>query len=308
MISIENLSYSADKEILSNIQLVVGRGEIHGIVGLSGAGKSTLLKLIGGLLDYSKGIIRFENKKIIGPSEKLIPGYEDLQIVNQDFALDLHHSVRENIRVQAQHLQLKDREELVEELLHLLELKPVENLKAIVISGGEQQRLALARSLAKEPKVLLLDEPFAHLDVHLKPKIVNYLLKLREVRGVSMILVTHNGLEAMAMCDTIHFLNKGKITRTATPEAFYFKPKTKFEGAFFGEMNYIVRNSKRVLFRPNQYALEGAVENEVEVEFVRSVFQGTYYASYFKTAKKETVVLYAAQPLKNISTFYLVNQ
>jgi ABC-type Fe3+/spermidine/putrescine transport system ATPase subunit len=210
--------------------------------------------------------------------------------------------------VQAQHLKLKDREELVEELLHLLELKPVENLKAIVISGGEQQRLALARSLAKEPKVLLLDEPFAHLDVHLKPKIVNYLLKLREVQGVSMILVTHNGLEAMAMCDTIHFLNKGKITRTATPETFYFKPKTKFEGAFFGEINHIVRDSKRVLFRPNQYALEGTIENEVEVQFVRSVFQGTYYATYFKTPKKETVVLYAAQPLKNISTFYLVNQ
>jgi iron(III) transport system ATP-binding protein len=100
MISIENLSYSIDKDILTNIKLVVGKGEIHGIVGVSGAGKSTLLKLIGGLIDYSEGIIRFENKKIIGPSEKLIPGYENLQIVNQDFALDMHHSVRENIRVQ----------------------------------------------------------------------------------------------------------------------------------------------------------------------------------------------------------------
>lgn len=308
MISIDHLSYTTNKDILTNINLVIGKGEIHGIVGVSGAGKSTLLKLIGGLLDYSEGIITFEGKKIVGPSNKLIPGYEDLQLVNQDFALDLHHTVRENIRVQAQHLTLKDREEIVDELLHLLELKPVEDLKALVISGGEQQRLALARSLAKEPKVLLLDEPFAHLDVHLKPKIVNYLLKLREVRGVSMILVTHNGLEAMSMCDTIHFLNKGKVTRTATPEAFYFKPKTKFEGAFFGEINHITRNRKRVLFRPNEYTLEGADENAIEVQFIRSVFQGTYYATYFKTLKKETVVLYAKQPLKNSSIIYLVNQ
>lgn len=306
MIEIKELSFSAGKEILKDIHLTVRQGEIHGIVGISGAGKSTLLKLVGGLVDYTQGEILFEGKKIIGPSLKLIAGYDDLQLVNQDFALDLQHTVRENIRVQAQHLKLKDREEIVEELLELLELKPIEHLKAVVISGGEQQRLALARSLAKEPKVLLLDEPFAHLDVHLKPKITNYLLKLREIRGVSIVIVTHNGLEAMAMCDTIHFLNKGKITRTATPEKFYYNPKTKFEAAFFGEINSLTLNDKRILFRPNQYTLVEDAPNKIQIHFERSIFQGSYYANYFKTTQKQSIVLYADKPLQDVVEFGIV--
>lgn len=305
MITIENLSYRTDKAILSDINLVIKRKEIHGIVGLSGAGKSTLLKLIGGLLDYTDGVIKFQGKKIVGPSNKLIAGYEDLQIVNQDFALDLHHTVRENIRVQAQHLNLDDREEMVEELLELVSLKEIEHLKAIHISGGEQQRLALARALANEPKVLLLDEPFAHLDVHLKPRIINYLLKLRDVRGVAIILVTHNGAEAMAMCNVIHFLNETRITRSATAKEFYYSPTNVFEGAFFGEINAIVINRKRVLFRPNQYTLQGTEETEIPIRFVRSIFQGSYYANYFKTSKREDVVLFSSEVLSETTKFWV---
>lgn len=305
MIEIKNVSFHADKEILSNINIRVGEGEIHGIVGVSGAGKSTLLKLIGGLLDYEEGEIRFEGKKIVGPSQKLVPGYDDLQLVNQDFALDLHLTVRENIRVQALHLTPKDRDDMVDELLELLELKPIEDLKAIQVSGGEQQRLALARSLAKEPKVILLDEPFAHLDVHLKPRIIQYLLKLRAVRGVSMILVTHNGSEAMAMCDMIHFLNNGKITRSAAPEKFYYSPKSKFEGAFFGEINLVNHKGKRILFRPTQYSLKGTKEQALPVSFEYASFQGAYYASYFKVTQRTSIVLYADKPLSKVIEVYL---
>lgn len=304
MIEINHLFYSTDKPILSDINLSIKRKEIHGIVGLSGVGKSTLLKLIGGFLNYKEGTILFKGKKIVGPSNKLIAGYEDLQLVNQDFALDMHHTIRENIRVQAQHLPFQEREEMVEELLELFALKQIEHLKAHLASGGEQQRLALARALAKEPKVLLLDEPFAHLDVHLKPRIIHYLLKLRDVRGVAMILVTHNGTEAMAMCDTIHFLNECKITRTATARDFYYHPMSMFEGAFFGEINSIVVNRKRILFRPNQYLLEGEDE-PIEVYFVRTIFQGSYYANYFKTTKREKIVLYAEKPLMNVDAIWL---
>ena len=305
MISIKNLSYATDKQLLNSISFELKRGEIHGIVGVSGAGKSTLLKLIGGFLDYSEGRITFERKKIIGPAEKMIPGYEDIQLVNQDYALDSYHTVRENIRVQAQHLTVEDREAMIEELLELFDLKSVENLKAHQISGGEQQRLALARALAKEPKVILLDEPFAHLDVHLKSKIVQYFLKLRKVRKTTLLLVTHNGSEAMAMCDTIHFLRAGKFTRSAKAEDFYFHPTDYFEASFFGEINQISRNRKKLLFRPNQYTLQGEEKNELLLNFKDVVFQGFYYANYFTTNKKETVVLYAEQSLSSIQKVYL---
>jgi iron(III) transport system ATP-binding protein len=285
--------------------LSIKRKEIHGIVGLSGAGKSTLLKLIGGFLDYSAGSISFQGKKIVGPSYKLIAGYEDIQLVNQDYALDLHHSVRENIRVQAQHLTFQDREEVVEELLELFLLKELEHLKAYQLSGGEQQRLALARALAKEPKILLLDEPFAHVDIHLKPRIINYLLKLRDVRGVAILLVTHNGSEAMAICDKVHFLKNSSIVRSATPKEFYYQPTDSFEGAFFGEINDLVVNRKRIIFRPNEYSLDGINEEAVSVKFVRAIFQGTFYANYFKTKKREEVVLYASESLSEITQFWL---
>jgi ABC-type Fe3+/spermidine/putrescine transport system ATPase subunit len=307
MIEIKNLSYRTDKEILSDINLTIKRKEVHGIVGLSGAGKSTLLKLIGGLLDYTEGIIKFQGKKIFGPSNKLIAGYENLQIVNQDFSLDLHHTVRENIRVQAQHLNYEDREELVDELLELVFLKEIQHLKAIQISGGEQQRLALVRALAKEPKVLLLDEPFAHLDVHLKPRIINYLLKLRDVRGIAIVLVTHNGSEAMAMCDIIHFLHETKIKRSATAKEFYYSPTDLFEGAFFGEINSIVLNRKRFIFRPNQYLLNGDESSAISIRFIRAIFQGSYYANYFKTQKREEIVLFASESLENIVNFWITD-
>jgi len=305
MISIKNLSYSTDKQILNSVSLKLKKGEIHGIVGVSGAGKSTLLKLIGGFLNYSEGLITFEGKKIVGPAEKMIPGYEDIQLVNQDYALDIYHTVRENIRVQAQHLTEKERDEMIEELLELFDLKSIENLKAHQISGGEQQRLALARALAKEPKVILMDEPFAHLDVHLKSRIIQYFLKLRKIRKTTLLLVTHNGSEAMAMCDTIHFLRDGEISRSAKAEDFYFHPSDYFEASFFGEINQVTRNRKKLLFRPNQYILKGEEKNELLLNFKNAVFQGFYYANYFTTNKRETVVLYAEQPLNTIQKVYL---
>jgi len=305
MISIKNLTHSIEKPILEHLNLELKKGEIQGIVGVSGAGKSTLLNLIAGFLDVQDGEILFEGKKIVGPSYKLVPGYEDIQLVNQNFALDLYHTVRENIRLKAEHLTAKDREELTEELLDLLELKPLENRKAHVISGGEKQRLSLARALAKEPKVLLLDEPFSHLDVHLRSKLMNYLMKLREVRKTSILMVTHNGMEAMAMCDTIHFLHQGKFVRTASPQDFYYHPRNKFEASFFGEINQITLNNKRILFRPNEYQLIGNQSSRVEVEFERAVFQGSYYANYFKVTQRTKVVLYSKTPLENLTEFYL---
>lgn len=305
MISIDCLNYSVEKSILQDISLNISKGEIHGIVGLSGAGKSSLLKLIGGFLNATAGTIRFEGKRIIGPAEKMIPGYEDLQLVNQDYQLDLYHTVRENIRVQAQHLTLDDREEMIKELLELLDLSSIQNLKAHLISGGEQQRLALARSLAKEPKVLLLDEPFAHLDVHLKARVIEYLLALRKVRQLTIIIVTHNGQEAMAMCDQIHFLDKGKISRTASPIEFYEKPSSFFEASFFGEINQVQIGSETILFRPNQYQFASNNQLKLDLTFSHAVFQGFYTASYFKSNKDKNIVLYADKPLTEIKSIYL---
>lgn len=306
MIKIEHLSYSVNRPILDNISFRVKEGEIHGIVGLSGAGKSTLLKLIAGFLPFQEGAVYLNKKKLVGPNDKLVPGYEEIQLVNQDFALDLYHTVAENIEVQILHLDKKTRADFVEELLDLVDLQPIRNLQAHLISGGEKQRLAIARALAKESRFILLDEPFSQLDVYIKDNLMRYLLALRKVRNVGIILVTHNGKEAMAMCDTIHFLNEGKFKRTATPEEFYLQPKSSYEANFFGEINEIRLNRKKVLFRPHQYALEGKDEKKIDVKFKSTLFQGAYYANYFETSKGERIVLYADKKMRRVKEIFLI--
>ena len=197
MLKVKKIHFHREKEILSGVSFNLKASSILGLVGPSGAGKSTLLKIIAGLLDADKGEVLLGKETIFGPSFKLIPGHPEIQLVNQDFALDLFHTVRENIMLQANYLPDDICNELVDELLELLELTPLQHKQAIHISGGEQQRLALGRSLAKEPEVILLDEPFVHMDAHLTNRISDYLVRLKKIRKTSFILVTHDGEEVL---------------------------------------------------------------------------------------------------------------
>jgi iron(III) transport system ATP-binding protein len=298
MFKIKNIHFSRHKSILSGINLNLKPGQILGLVGPSGAGKSTLLKIIAGLLDADLGTVKLGKEQIAGPKNLLIPGHPEIQLVNQDFELDLFHTVRENIVLKANYLPKIECNELVDELLELFELAHLTEQIAKTLSGGEQQRLALARALAMEPKVILLDEPFAHVDAHLKSRISNYLMALKKIRKTIFILVTHDGQEVLNLADKIAFFSEGKIQRIDFPEAFYFAPKDAYEGLFFGDLNQIKRNKKQILFRPTEFSLDLDREGEeIEVKFIRKSFCGPYYQNYFKVGKKETIVLYHKEPL-----------
>ena len=174
MLEVKDVQFSYDSKIIKSVSFQLAKGEVIGIVGRSGEGKTTLLKMIAGLLDAELGEIIFNDEKIVGPNYKLIPGYEDIQLLNQDFGLDIYHTTEENIREKALHLPKEERDFLVSELLELVELTHLKNQKALLLSGGEQQRLCIARALVCEPQLLLLDEPFVHIDARLRNKIVNY--------------------------------------------------------------------------------------------------------------------------------------
>ena len=295
MLTVENIQLAFERSVLSSISLDLKAGEIIGIVGKSGAGKTSLLKIIAGFLEPTAGKVTFDGEKVIGPATKLVPGHPEIQLVNQDFHLDTYHTVEENIREQILYLPLKLRDQLVEELLHLMELTTLRKQKATTLSGGEQQRLAIARALACEPKIILLDEPFVHLDGKLRAKLIHYLLKLQAIRKTSFMLVSHDGAEILSLCSVIYYMKNGKFVRKASPKDFYYKPKTLDEAKLFGPINKVLLNGKRIIFRPDEYEIHP--EGILQLTFQTSLFTGVVYQNYFTTENKENILLYSLKAM-----------
>ena len=297
MLAVSAISLAYEKPVLCDVSLSLVGSEIIGLVGKSGAGKSSLLKIMAGLIDQDNGDVLLDGKLQPKSSLRLIPGTKGIELVNQDFKLDVYHTVAENIRESILYLPNAERERRVEQMLSLFELKPIRHQKAHLLSGGEQQRLAIARAVAKKPKVLLLDEPFAHLDARLRLKLTNFLLKLKEKEGVAMVIVSHDGQEILGVSDSICILKNGRLSRKKNRIEAYYNPSSKIDALFFGPINSIVLNGKRVLFRPDEYKQNSS--GAISLSFVRAVFLGSIYYNYFYTLAKEELVLISINPLNN---------
>lgn len=306
MLEVADLHLSYGKsDVLSGLSFSVEPGEIVGIIGQSGIGKTSLLKLMSGFLDPSKGNVVIDDRKILGPSQKLVPGYEEIQLVNQDFELDVNQTVEENIRGKVLHMNKLDQEDLVNEALELVELEAIRSRTAKVLSGGEKQRLAIARALVCEPKYLLMDEPFVHLDQRLRLKITNYLLKLNEIRNITIVLVSHDGSELLGFVKRLIHIGEGTIIRDADPINIYYSPNDKEQGELLGILNEVKLDGNPVLFRPNEYSIkeEGTTIN---LDFERSINSGMLVLNYFKTKMNETVVLSANASLANVKAVSII--
>ncbi len=300
MLEVERLSLIHHRTILDEVSFSLKEGEIIGLVGKSGAGKTSILKIIGGHKDATAGKVYFEGKEVFGPSIRLVPGHDDIQLVNQDFGLDIYHTVEENIREKILYLPTNERDLFVDELLELVELVHTRNQQALTLSGGEQQRLSIARALACEPKLLLLDEPFVHLDTRLRMKITNYLLEMKQVRKMSIILVSHDGSEVLSLCDKIIYIKDGKIKRRTYPQKAYYQYQSKEEGELYGWMNTLLVNGKRIHFRTDEYEIAQSNQAEIAVEFQNASFNGGVYFNSFHTSNKKKIVLLSLEKLDHV--------
>lgn len=309
MISVEDVCLRFDREVINGVSFQLKEGQILGIAGKSGAGKTSLLKIMAGLLDADSGAVMFDGKQVKGPSGKLVPGHPDIQLVDQQFHLDAFHTVEENIREMVLYLPAKQRDKLVDELIDLMELEDFRTKQSRYLSGGEQQRLALARALACEPKVILMDEPFAHIDARLRTKLINYFLELKNLRKMSLVLVSHDGAEMLGFADQIIHMKNGKIARKSNPESFYYRFASVEEARLFGAVNSVVIDGKRVYFRPDEYSLERIEGKQfVPVKFSHSLFTGPVYQNYFSSERKEKVVLYSFNKLQHVKGFTIVKK
>ena len=297
MLQIKGVSLSYERPVLNQVTLSIKKGEIMGLVGKSGAGKSSLLKIMAGLIDQDDGEVLLDGQLLPKSSFRLIPGADGIEMVNQDFKLDPYHTVEENIRETILSWATDKRNRRVEQMLTLLELKELRCQKAHLLSGGEQQRLAIARAIAKKSKVLLLDEPFAHLDTRLRIKLTNYLLKIRTQEQLSIVIVSHDGQDILGISDTVCILKKGTLSAKRKPINCYYNLSNKADALLFGPINSVLINEKRVLFRPDEFIINK--NGEIQLNYIASVFLGLVYYNYFYSLKNEEIILLSFEPLKN---------
>ena len=226
-----------DEPVLDHINLYINDKEFLTLLGPSGCGKTTTLRIIGGFATPTSGDVLFDGVRIND-----VPPYQrQINTVFQKYALFPHLNVYENIAfgLRMQKLPEAEIKERVMEMLETVSLKGFEHRRPEALSGGQQQRVAIARALVNRPKVLLLDEPLAALDLKLRKDMQIELKRIQQQVGITFIYVTHDQEAALTMSDTIVVMDKGSIQQIGTPEDIYNEPKNAFVADFIGESNII---------------------------------------------------------------------
>ncbi|MCQ2454909.1 MAG: ABC transporter ATP-binding protein [Clostridia bacterium] len=256
IVELKNVIVSFDGErVLDELNLTIKDKEFITLLGPSGCGKTTTLRLIAGFQNPDSGKISFEGKDLNG-----VPSYKrQVNTIFQRYALFPHLNVFENIAFGMRVKKLPEKEivKQVTELLELVNLVGFENRKISTLSGGQQQRIAIARAIANRPKVLLLDEPLAALDLKLRKDMQKELRRMQKQLGITFVFVTHDQEEALTMSDRVVVMDKGKIQQVGTPQNIYNEPKNAFVADFIGESNIV----------------DGVMKNDYVVDFSGHTFK-----------------------------------
>lgn len=280
MLQVANISFGyTEKPIIKNIQFEILKGQNIAVLGESGCGKSTLLKLIYGLYDLDEGAIFWKEEEILGPKFHLVPGMPFIKYLAQDFDLMPYITVAENVGKFLSNFYPEQKQQRIAELLEVVEMSEYANTKAKYLSGGQQQRVAIARVLAIEPEVLLLDEPFSHIDNFRKNALRRNLFAYLKSRGVTVLVATHDSTDALSFADETIVLHDGQLVVKAPSMEIYKNPKSKYIASLFGEVNELViqkdGQSETVLLYPHQ--LKVSENGTLKVTVKQCYFKGSFY-------------------------------
>ena len=274
-IELKNLTKSYDKQIIINIsQLSIEKGEILSIIGPSGIGKSTLLRMVAGLVEYA-GDIYIDGHSMNGIS----PQQRPVVYMFQESLLFPHMNLLDNVTfgLKMAKVKKKKRYQMGEYMLGKMGLEGLQERFPHEISGGQKQRVALARSLIVKPKVLLLDEPFSNLDSELRKDTRRWMKRLLKEEGMTVLFVTHDLEEAMAMGDRVAILGEGSLQQVASPKELYDSPKNRFVSGFLQSGIWL---SDRFI-AGNRLSISErkpiTVENVWEGEVIETFYQGGNY-------------------------------
>ena len=284
MLQVQNVSFGyTEKQIIHNICFRVNKGDNLAILGESGCGKSTLLKLIYGLYDANEGQIFWDEKEIKGPKFNLIPGMPFMKYLAQDFDLMPYITVAENIGKYLSNANSSHKQERIHELLEIVEMTEYANEKPKNLSGGQQQRVAIARVLALEPEILLLDEPFTHIDNFRKNALRRNLFAYLKNKQITCLVATHDCIDALSYSDETIVIYDGKIIDNGHSQEVYNNPANKYVASLFGEVNELKLSQfttvdgedETILLYPHQ--LKVSENGSLEVHVRKSYFKGNGY-------------------------------
>lgn len=295
-----------DFQALKDINLEIQDGEFVAILGPSGCGKTTLLRLLAGFDRPSQGEIYIDSTIVSSPKRVLAPEERNIGMVFQNFALWPHLSVREHLEFPLRyHRFVKSRstdqvKSRVNQVLASINLEAFANRLPGQLSGGQKQRVALGRAIAPEPKLLLMDEPLSSLDAELRIEMRAEIQKLHQLTQSSIVYVTHDQGEALAMADRIIVMRAGEVEQVGTPYQIYYQPETSFVASFVSKANLIrgqwtnqgfqvhgttifwedkeihskIKAENFYLLRPEEIELGPQVENGLNGQILSRQFQG----------------------------------
>ena len=292
-------------DAVHDISFDLEKGAKLAIVGESGSGKTTLLKLLAGLFDPNDGEILLNDARVLGPSHNLVAGHEHIRIVLQDYGLKKNQSLKENLEYPLRYFTPEEQAEKIASLAKIFHIEKLLDRKSYQLSGGQQQRAAIATCFAAAPQVMLMDEPFSNLDVLLADHIRLYMMKEVRKTKTSLIFVTHQTTDALALADYILVVRNGVMVQYGSVEEIYDQPASPYVAALFSDTNFFrfskLEEIKLKGYKPCEKELgdkfvAGLRSNDIEVVkkgkglvkavVIRREFHGDQYKLFLRLPNK----------------------
>lgn len=272
MLDVKNISFLYENTpVLNGIDFQVKQGEYLAIIGESGSGKTTLLKLLYGTYDLPEGNVFWKDTEILGPKYNLVPGYDFMKYVAQEFDLMPFISVSENVGKFLSNFYPEDKQQRISELLEVVELSDFADVHVKNLSGGQKQRVALAQALANTPEIILLDEPFSHIDNFHKQSLRRSVFNYLKQQNITCVVATHDHEDVLGYADSVIVLDDNELIATGTPEMLYKDPQLPLIASFFAEFNLV---EDKIYYA---HQINVVAQSNYKVQIEKSYFKGSFY-------------------------------
>ena len=315
-----HVSYTnTEQQALRDVSFQVKEGECIALIGESGSGKSTLLRAIACLQSCDEGAIYLDDVRLPDPSQLLIKGYAGIRYVSQDTILPRLRTVEDMLRYELRYFHTEEQNLLVDQYLDIFSLQEFRDRKDTELSGGQKQRVALSLALASDALLLVLDEPFNQIDIITREKVKEQLFSYFRNSGKTLIMVTHDAVDALPWSDKIVVLRDGHLLQVGTPEKVYEKPLDMYVASLFGPVQLLNKKQLNELLHiewPTRCRYAGIRYVDVQhqssknkhaiaVTWVRSYYAGKQYKWLLKDRTGGEWMVYASDKEPLNETVYI---